>query len=257
MFNIEIFDLKLSTEFIGRNFIYAEELTSTNTFLLDKNSGYNQNGTVVLAEKQSEGKGRLDRTWYSQKDQNLTFSILLKGNKKLNHKISLINFSATLAIALSIENLFQLRTELKWPNDVLVSAKKISGILIESVSSGNKIERIVVGIGINVNQSIFQGNFNIEPTSIRNEINDFVERERLLAEILNNFEVLLNKAIENGNSILKEWRERCKMIGERITVSDGTNIQYGTFEDIDESGFLLLKTKQKLQKIHFGDVSIV
>lgn len=257
MFNIEVFDLKLSTDFIGRNFVYAEEIDSTNSFLMDKNSGYNQNGTVVLAEKQSSGRGRLDRTWYSQKDQNLTFSILLKGNKKLNKKINLINFAATLSIAMSIENLYQLRTELKWPNDVLISGKKISGILLESTSSGSKIERIVIGIGININQTIFQGKFNIEPTSIRNEINDMVERERFLAEVLNNFEWLLTKVVENGNFILKEWRERCKMIGERITVSDGTNTKYGIFEDIDESGFLLLKTKEGIQKIHYGDVSIV
>ncbi len=257
MFNIEVFDLKLNTDFIGRNFVYAEEVSSTNSFLLDKNSNYNQSGTVVLAEKQSAGRGRMDRVWYSQKDQNLTFSILLKGNKKFNQKINFINFAATLAIAISIENLYQLRTELKWPNDVLISGKKVSGILIESTSSGSKIEHIVIGIGINVNQPIFQGKFNITPTSIRNEINDMVDRERFLAEVLNNFEELLNKAIENGNFILREWRERCKMIGERITVTDGTNVQYGIFEDIDESGFLLLKSKDKMQKIHFGDVSIV
>ncbi|MCJ7552774.1 MAG: biotin--[acetyl-CoA-carboxylase] ligase [Ignavibacteriaceae bacterium] len=257
MFNIEVFDLKLNTDFIGRNFVYAEEVSSTNSFLLDKNSNYNQSGTVVLAEKQLVGRGRMDRVWYSQKDQNLTFSILLKGNKKFSQKINLINFAATLAIAISIENLYQLRTELKWPNDVLLSGKKVSGILIESTSSGSKIEHIVIGIGINVNQTIFQGKFNITPTSIRNEINDMVDRERFLAEVLNNFEEFLNKAIENGNLILREWRERCKMIGERITVTDGKNIQYGIFEDIDESGFLLLKSKDKMQKIHFGDVSIV
>lgn len=257
MFNIEAFDIKLNTEFIGRNFVYAEELSSTNSFLVDKNSNYNYNGTVVLAEKQSAGRGRMDRTWYSQKDQNLTFSILLKGNKKLNSRINLINFAATLAVAMSIENLYQQRTHLKWPNDVLLSGKKVSGILIESTSSGSRIERIVVGIGINVNQSIFQGKFNIEPTSIRNEINDMVDRERFLAEVLNNFEWLLNKVTENGEFILKEWRERCNMLGEKITVSDGTKTQYGIFEDIDDSGFLLLKTKEKVERIHFGDVSIV
>lgn len=257
MFNIEEFDLKLSTEFIGRNFIYADEVSSTNSFLLDKSSGYGQNGTVVLAEKQTAGRGRLDRTWYSQRDQNLTFSILINGNKKISSVINLINFSATLAIAMSIENLFQLRTELKWPNDVLVSGKKVSGILIESTSSGNKVERVVVGIGINVNQSIFQGKFNIEPTSIRNETNENAARERLLAEVLNNFEWLLNRTFEDKDFILKEWRERCKMLGEKITISDGTSTQYGTFEDIDENGFLLLRNRDKVQKIHYGDVSIV
>lgn len=257
MFNIEIFDIKLNTEFIGRNFVYAEELNSTNSFLLDKNSNYNQNGTVVLAEKQTAGRGRMERVWYSQRDQNLTFSILLKGNKKYSQKINIINLAASLAIAISIENLYQLKTELKWPNDVLINRKKVSGILIESTSSGNKIDRIVIGIGINVNQTVFQGKFNIEPTSIRNEINDVVDRERFLAEVLNNFEMLMEKAIESSDFILNEWRERCKMIGERISVSDGEKIKSGIFVDIDESGFLLLKSKDKIQKIHFGDVGIV
>lgn len=257
MFNIEVFDLKLNTDQVGRNFIYADEVSSTNSFLLDKNSGYNTSGTVVLAEKQSAGRGRMERTWYSQREQNLTFSILLKGNKNFYKKINLINFSTALAVAISIENLFQLKTELKWPNDILISSKKVAGILLESVSSGSKIERMVAGIGINVNQSVFQGKFNIEPTSIRNEINETVERERLLAEVLNNFEWLLHKTITDGNFILNEWRERCKMIGERVTVSDGKDNQYGVFEDIDDAGFLLLRTKNGVQKIHFGDVSIV
>ncbi len=258
MFNIENFDIKLSTDYIGRNFIYAEEVNSTNSFLMDKDSGYNQNGTVVLAEKQLSGRGRMDRVWYSHKDQNLTFSILLKGNKKINKKINLVNFAAALAVSFSIENLYQLRTELKWPNDVLVSGKKVSGILIESSSSGSKIDRIVIGIGINVNQTIFQGKFNIEPTSIRGELkDDIIDRERLLADVLNNFEELLAKIISDSNFILKEWRHRCRMIGERITVTDGKENQYGIFDDIDEDGFLLLKTKEKVQKIHFGDVSIV
>jgi BirA family transcriptional regulator, biotin operon repressor / biotin---[acetyl-CoA-carboxylase] ligase len=176
VFNIETFDIKLSTEYIGRNFIYAEEVDSTNSFLMDKNSGYNQNGTVLLAEKQLAGRGRMERVWYSHKDQNLTFSILLKGNKKINKKINLVNFAAALAVSFSIENLYQLRTELKWPNDVLISGKKVSGILIESSSSGSRIDRIVVGIGINVNQTVFQGKFNIEPTSVRSELNDDIDR---------------------------------------------------------------------------------
>ncbi len=256
MFDIETFDIKLNTDYIGRNFIYAEEVNSTNSFLLEKNSE-NQNGTVVLAEKQTTGRGRMDRVWHSQKESNLTFSILLKGNKKLNKKINLINFSAALAVAISIENLYQLRTEVKWPNDILISGKKVSGILIESTSSGNKIEKIVIGIGINVNQTVFQGSYNIQPTSLKYELNSEVNRERFLAEVLNNFEVLLEKVITESNFILKEWRQRCRMIGEKITVSDGKNIQYGIFDDIDENGFLLLKTKDKVLKIHFGDVSVV
>ena len=256
MFNIENFDIKLNTEYIGRTFVYAEELSSTNTFLMDKQNGYNESGTVVLAEKQTSGKGRKDRVWYSAPDSNLTFSILLTKDKFLTNNSSLINFAASLSVAFSIENLYQLKTELKWPNDVLLEGKKTSGILIEATSQGNKIERFVIGIGINVNQPSFQGTFNYPPTSIRNELGRNVEREKLLAEILNNFELLLEKIKKNKSELINDWKSNCKMIGERIYIFENDSEKFGIFYDIDEEGFLLLKTKDGIEKIHYGDVSL-
>jgi len=256
LFNIENFDIKLNTEYIGRTFVYAEELSSTNTFLMDKQNGYNESGTVVLAEKQTSGKGRKDRVWYSAPDSNLTFSILLTKDKFLTSNSSLINFAASLAVAFSIENLYQLKTELKWPNDVLLDGKKTSGILIEASSQGNKIERFVIGIGINVNQPSFQGTFNYPPTSIRNELGRNVEREKLLAEILNNFELLLEKIKKNKSEVINDWKSKCKMIGERISIVENDSEKFGIFYDIDEEGFLLLKTKDGIEKIHYGDVSL-
>ncbi|MDO8550279.1 MAG: biotin--[acetyl-CoA-carboxylase] ligase, partial [Ignavibacteria bacterium] len=111
-FNLEIFDIKLDTDVIGRNFIYSEEVSSTNSLLLDKASG-NIHGTTLLAEKQSMGHGRKERLWYSMKGMNLTFSILLTNRKYFTKQFNLINFAAALTSALSIENLFQLKTELK------------------------------------------------------------------------------------------------------------------------------------------------
>lgn len=256
MFNIENFDIKLNTEYIGRAFVYAEELSSTNTFLMDKQNGYNESGTVVLAEKQTSGKGRKDRVWYSAPDSNLTFSILITKDKFLTSNSSLINFAASLSVAFSIENLYQLKTELKWPNDVLLDGKKTSGILIEATSQGNKIERFVIGIGINVNQPSFQGTFNYPPTSIRNELGRNVEREKLLAEILNNFELLLEKIKKNKSEVINDWKSKCKMIGERISIVENDSEKFGIFYDIDEEGFLLLKTKDGIEKIHYGDVSL-
>ncbi len=257
MFDIENFDLKLNTEFIGRNFIYIEEIDSTNTFLLDRQNKIEISGTVVLAEKQTKGRGRKDRVWYSTKEQNLTFSILLLKDYRLFNHLNLINFSASLAVANSIENLYQLKTELKWPNDVLINKKKTCGILLESSSLGNKIDRVVVGIGVNVNQSMFQGQFNYPPTSIRIELGREVEREKLLAEILNNFEFYLSKIPTETEYITREWKERCRMIGEKIYVKEGELIKNGIFDDIDNEGFLLLRTKDGIEKITIGDVSIV
>jgi len=256
LLDIEKFDIKLDTEIIGRHFISADEVSSTNSELLNNKEIYDSHGTVFFAENQTEGKGRKNKVWYSVSNMNLTFSILVTDFKFLRRKVNILNYAASLAVALSIENLFQLHTELKWPNDVLIGGKKVAGILMESTSFGSKIDRLVVGIGINVNQPSFPGKFIIEPTSIRNELGHIVERERVLAEVLNNSEELMSNVISSSSIILNEWRERCRMIGERITVLSDGNSKRGIFQDIDENGFLILRSGDKTETLHFGEVSI-
>jgi len=254
LFNIEEFDIKLDTEFIGRNFIYCDEVESTNELLLNSKD-FSQNGTVLLAEYQSKGKGRKDKVWISNSGQNLTFSVLLKGEFK-SRKINLINLSTSLAIAQAIENLCQLNVELKWPNDVLIDKKKVAGILLESTSKNNKIIKIVIGIGINVNQPNFPGKFDIPPTSIRKEFHSIVNRERLLSEVLNNLEQNFDSAKDQSEKIMNDWRARCKMIGEKIKIIDDERIKFGIFEDIDEEGFMILRQGDLREKIHQGDVNV-
>ncbi len=256
MFNLEDFDIKLDTDYIGRNFIYCDEVESTNSLLMNKENKFNINGTVALAEKQSKGKGRMQRIWYSAKDQNLTFSILLTDKKYLKKLVNLINFAASLSVAMAIENLFQLKTELKWPNDILINGKKTAGILLESYSQGSTIERLVIGVGLNVNQTLFQGSFNYPPTSIKLETNETVEREKLLSELLNIFEDTLFNIERKPEEIMNDWKARCRMIGEKISITDGEKSKYGIFNDIDENGFLLLRVGSKIEKIHFGEVSL-
>ena len=127
---------------------------------------------------------------------------------------------------------------------------------MEATSQANKIERLVIGIGINVNQNSFQGTFNYPPTSIKNELGRTAEREKLLAEILNNFEYLLEKIKTSKKGIIEDWKSRCQMIGERISVKENEIEKFGIFHDLDEEGFLLLKTKNGIEKIHLGDVGL-
>ena len=256
MFNLEDFDIKLNTEFLGRNFIYIEEIDSTNKFLFNKENNQNINGTVVLAEKQTHGKGRKDRVWYSAPESNLTFSLLINKDKFLLKSTNLINFAVSLAVANAIENLYQLKTEVKWPNDVLINGKKTCGILLEASSQAKKIDRLVIGIGINVNQNSFQGVFNYPPTSIRIELGRNVEREKFLAEILNLMEELFEKLKQDKTEVLNDWKSKCRMIGERISVKEDEKEKFGLFYDIDEDGFLILETKEGREKIHFGDVTL-
>jgi len=254
LFSIEEFDIKLDTEFIGRNFIYYDEVDSTNSELL-KDDRIKLHGSVMFAEYQLKGRGRRDRNWISEKEQALTFSILLT-EKNSSKKLNFINLAASLAVAQSIENLYQLDIQLKWPNDVMIGNKKIAGILIESTSIKEKIDRVVVGIGVNVNQSSFAGKFIIPPTSIRKEFHKTVKRERLMSEILNEFEEIINKINKDREKILDNWRARCKWIGEKIKIVDGETEIFGLFEDINENGYLILKTRDDKRTIYSGDVSI-
>jgi len=257
MFELENFDIKLETEFIGRNFIYCDEIESTNTELLAGKQQYKKTGTVMLAEKQLAGKGRKDRTWHSARGLNLTFSILLMKDVVSGININHLNLAASLAVASAIENLYQLKTELKWPNDVLIDKKKVCGILTETTIKGTKVERVVVGFGINLNQIVFQGDFNLPPTSLKLELGINIERENTLAEILNIFEALLLGLESKPKTILNEWRSKCQMIGDKITITENDEVKSGIFHDIDENGYLLLKRKDIIEKIHFGDVSFI
>lgn len=255
MFNIEEFDIKLDTEVVGRKFILCEEIDSTNTYLLN-NDKLDKTGIVCLAENQTKGKGRKGRNWTSTAEQNLTFSILLREKFKQS-EINIINLGSSLAVAQAIENLYQLKVELKWPNDVLIAKKKTAGILLESTSRGNKIDKIVVGIGINVNQPNFPGRYNIQPTSIQKEFKKTVSRERLLSEVLNNFEEILEAAVTKPEKVLNDWKARCPMIGEKIKIEEDENVKHGIFHDIDENGYLLLKNQNKeIEKVYYGDVTL-
>ena len=257
MFDLENFDIKLETEFIGRNFIYCDEIESTNSELLAGKQQYKKTGTVLLAEKQLAGKGRKDRTWQSARGLNLTFSVLLMKDVLSGININHVNLAASLAVASAIENLHQLKTELKWPNDVLIDKKKVAGILTETSIKGTKIERVVIGFGINLNQIVFQGDFYFPPTSLKLELKDDIDRENMLAEILNNFEELLLDLESKPNVILNEWRNKCQMIGDKITITENDKVKKGIFYDIDDNGYLLLKRNDSIEKIHFGDVSFV
>lgn len=252
-FNIEEFDIKLDTEFLGRNFLYIEQIDSTNKYLMQNNENL-PNGTVLLAEEQTHGRGRKQRIWFSLPEQSLTFSILL--NKKISlQKVNLLNLAAAVAVAQAIENLFQLKINLKWPNDVLIQNKKVAGILLESSIKGEQLKKLVIGIGINVNQPFFKGSFSLTPTSIRLEFGKIVSREKLLCEILNIFEEIINGFPNNETKVLNYWREKCRMIGEKIIVTEENVEKFGVFDDIDENGFLLLRTTNGIEKISYGDIS--
>ncbi|MBI5727484.1 MAG: biotin--[acetyl-CoA-carboxylase] ligase [Ignavibacteriales bacterium] len=255
LFDYKKFDMRLDTEWLGRSFSYLEETESTNTYAM-KNSQTLPNGTVVFAEKQFKGKGRMDRVWYSTKNHNLTFSILLNNPEVIPSSLVALNFGTSLVTAQSIESIYQIPLNLKWPNDILAGKKKIAGILIETGIQGEQVNKVVIGIGMNVNQTTFQGDFMLEPTSVALEHGQQAEREKLLAELLNSFEEMLVTAEKDPEKIIKQWKEKCTIIGDRVSIIQNGKTIYGRFEDVDSNGNLLLDTGMKTLSIAFGDVSL-
>jgi BirA family transcriptional regulator, biotin operon repressor / biotin---[acetyl-CoA-carboxylase] ligase len=254
LFDFERFDIKLEAETIGRKFYYFDECKSTNTSAFEKTEEAPPHGGVFFAERQSEGRGRHDRRWLSARGMNLTFSVLLTDKAYFNDP-PLVGFAAANGAAQAVENLFQLRAETKWPNDVLVGGKKIAGVLPESQSSGSNVERIVVGIGMNVNQTDFQGEFKILPTSVRLELGHLVERERVLAETLTLLENQFEKLRQDPALVVNDWRNRCRALGDIVSVRVGEETKTGVFDDVDDRGRLLLKFKdESIETVASGEI---
>ncbi|MBN1637833.1 MAG: biotin--[acetyl-CoA-carboxylase] ligase [Ignavibacteriales bacterium] len=253
LINFEEFDIRMETNYIGKHFYYLDEIDSTNSVLL--NDEHYDNGTVLFAEHQTAGRGRMNRRWVSDHGKNLTFSILLTNNIDIIN-VNFFNLCAGLSIVSAIENLFQLQAKLKWPNDVLISNRKVAGLLLESVSTGNIIKKVVIGFGINVNQTQFPSMENLHPTSLRHELKKEISREKILSEILNQYEELLETAIKEPNKIISHWKEKCLYLGEQIKITIKDEQISGKFKDIDDEGFLLLEVGDKTEKIYSGEIGV-
>ncbi len=252
MFSVEDYNIKLETNRLSSHFVYVEDIDSTNSFLLSSDEEF-EDGTIVLAEYQSNGRGRKERNWLSEKGKNLTFSILLKNN--LNPQdLQVLSMYTSLAIIKALDALYDINAKLKWPNDILVNDSKICGILVEASFLGNSLEKVVIGVGLNVNQFNFPGEYRIKPTSLRRELKREVNREEVLSEIINILEELLEEFPINKIKILKEWQEHCPFVGDNIAIDVDNTTKYGIFDSIDENGNLVLKIGNTYEKINYGEI---
>jgi len=200
-------------------------------------------GTVVITEHQTAGKGRQGRKWFSAPGKGLTFSIILTPNLPIQQG-GLLSLLAGLATAQAMEQL-KLEPTLKWPNDILFSGKKCGGILVESKVQGDTMTHAVIGIGINVNESKmeFPEDIRETATSIAIEKGASVQRELVLAWILNTLEkwYTILKSQET-TSIISAWQTRCAHLGKEVSFTHKDKTTYGLFHGVDEDGKAIIKT---------------
>ena len=184
------------------NTLHFDLIDSTNTYL-KKNYQNLNDMTFVSADYQSEGRGRVNRTWKSENGANLLFSLLIL-NIELINSFKAISMISSYSIVEVLNGIGLNNVSIKWPNDVYAGDKKIAGILLEAVTK-EEIECLIVGIGINVNQMSFNGDYLREPTSIRNELNKEISLNELKNLIYKQLDINLNK-LKSGYTFIDEIR---------------------------------------------------
>lgn len=270
MLDIERVLHALRQAMIGHTIVYHQSIASTMPIAHElANLPSTRSGTLVVAEEQTAGRGRLDRNWQATIGSSLLCSLILKEDL-LSAQPSLLVMAAGVAIVTALTRLrptISTVCGLKWPNDVLLgddkqTAKKVSGVLIESQLQGAKLSHAVVGFGINVNQraqelpSLPSG--SLQPTSIYSFTGQPLDRSTLLIEVARQWEKLLKQSWDDPTSIFQQWRSALWTIGQEISVhNQGVLLSSGLALDVEVDGALLVKTeKGEIQKVHMGDVSL-
>jgi BirA family biotin operon repressor/biotin-[acetyl-CoA-carboxylase] ligase len=245
----------LRTRYMGKELIYFESTNSTNlqASLLGKKGC--ENGTLVITDRQTQGKGRVGREWISPSNSNLYFSILLRPSIA-PQMASWIPLVAGVALAKGINAYTGLSPRIKWPNDLLINEKKAGGILIELHIEGDKISHLVLGIGINVNMTHFPEEIAPIATSLKKELGHPIHREPLLAQLLEELEKELEGFYQAGpDKTARDWKALSDTIGKEVSVTLGNQTIKGKAVDLDPHGGLILKKSDgTITTILTGDV---
>lgn len=247
------FSKNLHIEFIKKLLVF-EKLDSTNGTAKDLARAGAEEGTIIIAQKQSRGRGRFDRMWQSP-EGGVYLSLILRPHVSTQNA-SLLPFIAALAVAKTIDS-YGLYPTIKWPNDVRVNRKKIAGILLESEMDSQTISYVVVGIGVNLNVDIkdLSEDIRSKSTSISNEIGRLIDYFEFLTTLLVQFEEYYKLLFEsNYGQIINEWKKQSDTIGKKIQIETASEIIEGIACGIDEAGFLMVRTNDGLiKKIASGD----
>lgn len=237
------------------SFEILPETDSTNNYAKELAITGKRNKTVVITEKQSGGKGRLGRPFYSPEGNGLYMSVLFRPEINVDCSPLITSFIAV-AVAKAIEKLSGQDVNIKWVNDVYMNGKKICGILTEAGFDfeGGTVDYAVIGIGINVLGTDFPDELINIATSIEKETGLKISRNDLAAEVLNNLE---NMSCEIKNKkYLDIYREKSNVIGKRIKVTYGSQVFYAEALDINENAALIVKTEYGIKTLNSGEVSI-
>jgi BirA family biotin operon repressor/biotin-[acetyl-CoA-carboxylase] ligase len=250
----------LQTKRVGKKIICRMKTDSTNLIAFSLGEQGAEEGTVVMAEEQTHGKGRLGRHWESPAGVNLYCSTILRP-PLLPVKAPQFAFLSAVAVARTIEAETSLTPRIKWPNDVLVNGLKVSGLLNEMSAEMEKINFIVLGVGVNINmrREQFPSELRHPASSLFLESGRTVNRIEFARKFLTILDSLYDDYLRFGvDAIREEWLSRSALTGKKVRVSFHDNESVGIASGLDNDGALLIRHADgKLEKVLAGDVSII
>jgi len=245
---------ELRTKLIGQNILYHPVTSSTMDVAKQAVKEEAEEGTIVLADHQTAGRGRFGRSWWAPPESSILLSIILR--PKLE-ELPGIGMAASLAVVRCIEKTTGLKPVIKWPNDIIIEGKKVCGHLIESEVDQETVNSAVLGIGLNVNlDPSLIPEIAETATSLKEVLGEEVSRLEILRTLLVEFDELYH-ALRQGEPIAKLWRHRLETLGQQVTVKSGPQIWQGYAESVDRDGSLLLRRPDgSLLTIAAGDVTL-
>lgn len=248
----------LRSPVFGHRILYYPTIASTNERALELAAGGEPEGTLVIAEEQTQGRGRRERSWSSRARLGIYASLILRPGLEAG-RAPLFTFMAAVAVAEGLREVCGLDARIKWPNDVLVGPRKVAGILGEMRGREPLIRELVVGMGINVGQSAadFPPELRDRATSVRLETGRATERAPILAALLEGFERRYSRLLVHGSEdLLDEWASLSAIErGRRVRVLGPMGRFEGAWLGVDEEGALLLEDGgRKPLRVPFGEI---
>jgi BirA family biotin operon repressor/biotin-[acetyl-CoA-carboxylase] ligase len=247
LLDIHAIQERLTTRFLGRRIHLHDCLESTNREAVALGQAGIEHGTLVLADAQTAGRGRMARSWFSPPNVNLYGSLVIRtiiNPQRTAAWLSWLPLIAAVAVAEAIEIAGSVRSAVKWPNDLLLNERKVGGILCESAGSSGTEPFQVIGIGINVNGTLddFPEELRQIATTIRHEAGRFIDRNQLVAQLLVGLESRLEEFLSHGaDPIALAYRRRCTTIGKTVkAVLPGGKAYTGIAKNIEQDGSLTL-----------------
>ncbi|MCX5716974.1 MAG: biotin--[acetyl-CoA-carboxylase] ligase [Nitrospirae bacterium] len=250
----------------GKEIIFHESLDSTNTLAMELADKGISHGTIVIANHQLKGKGRLGRTWFSPPKGNIYMSVIVRPEIEPKDA-TLLTIMSAISCARAVRNSTGIEVKIKWPNDLMVSERKLGGILTEMKSDQDRIVFAVIGIGINVNAHLdaFPVDVRAVAASVIEELREGkgikdcsqeISRTLIIAAILNELERWFKVLIKGSKiQLINEWKKLSSTLGRKVKIISGRDAISGIAEDIDDEGMLILRLPSGgLKKISAGDV---